>query len=223
MMERGQPAQSDKKSVEFGGVMREARMEARGVIRPGIIEPQGRSQRVAGPAAALKTITMVFEDRIAWAKRARDCGFSAEGAEAAAFWLLGRDEIELTFHELREAAPETEFRLLPIDRFLDDMTALRRGDRHLLWNMTDGQAGFRGSHVINFAMLSGLPYFGCPPYAQALGQDKFKLFSLCRQIGVRVPPSALVEDGEVMTSFLSDTDADDLFVKPNSGGNKVGL
>jgi D-alanine-D-alanine ligase len=185
----------------------------------------GRDRHALSSGSPLKAVTVVYEDRGDWILEARGRGFSRTGAEAAGHWLLGRAEIEQTFQDLREAASETEFRLVSIAEFLGDASALLRGSptRHLLWNITDGQASFRGSHLISFAALAGIPYFGCPPYAQAIGQDKFKLFSLCRQIGVDVPSSALAENGEIVASFLEENEVGALFVKPNSGGNKVGL
>ena len=66
----------------------------------------------------------------------------------------------------------------------------------LLWSLTDGFAWYRGSHATSFAALLDLPQFGSPPAAQHLCQDKFRCGAIARGLGLDVPPTALVENGQ---------------------------
>ena len=106
---------------------------------------------------------------------------------------------------------------------MDSFWRQSHGRGAIFWNVTDGVSGFKGSHVVSLATLLDIPYFGSPPFAQAIAQDKYKLYLLCQALGIPVPASALVEGGEVLNSFIDADSQGPYFVKPNSLGNKIGL
>ncbi len=172
----------------------------------------------------LRKITIVYEDRESWVKNSR-IQASPEAREELSQWLLSNEDIVHTHEALSNVAGAkgVSIDLVTIDDFVENFSIKQPGDDHdLIWNITDGHACFRGSHITSLATLANTPYFGCPPYAQALAQDKFKLFLLCRAIGIPVPRSALAEGGVLISSFLEEMTGP-YFIKPNSGGNKIGL
>ncbi len=170
----------------------------------------------------LRKIAIVYEDRDKWVQRAHP-DLSLKAREELSYWLLDKQSIIETHAALVKTAKpyRTHVELLTIDEFVKSFSSFS-GKRSLVWNITDGHASFKGSHIPSLAILAGIPYFGCPPYAQALAQDKFKLFLLCRAIGIPTPQSALADGGVIVSSFLEHTTGP-YFVKPNSLGNKVGL
>ncbi|MBF0333244.1 MAG: hypothetical protein HQL40_06290 [Alphaproteobacteria bacterium] len=93
----------------------------------------------------------------------------------------------------------------------------------LVWNVSDGIRGFRGSLIPALARLLGVPYFGNPVPAQALAQDRFKLSAVARDAGVPVPRCFLARGDQVASSRDTVFEAPRYFVKTNSYGNKVGL
>jgi D-alanine-D-alanine ligase-like ATP-grasp enzyme len=176
----------------------------------------------------LKKIMLLYEDRDHWISQAIREGFSPQSADSVSYWLLGEKEIIETYKGLAECAEKSgaQAELMTINAFIENNhdylgEPQRRG--LLLWNVTDGVVSFRGSHIISLATLVGVPYFGCPSFAQTMAQDKFTLFLLCRDIGIPVPQSALVEDGKVLRSFIKKGDTGPFFVKPNGLGNKIGI
>jgi D-alanine-D-alanine ligase-like ATP-grasp enzyme len=176
----------------------------------------------------LRLVVLVYEDRRAWIARARKSNLSRHGAELASHWLLSVDKIERTCASLSAAAcrAQVAIELYEIDDFIRRFKSLEdEGKRSstLLWNITDGVLGFRGSHLVSLAELHGMPYFGCPPFAHQLAQDKFKLYSLCHAMGIRTAACALVENGEIIGTCSSFPNEGRYFVKPNSFGNKVGI
>lgn len=177
-------------------------------------------------APELRNIVIVYEDRDEWVEHALP-HLPRKTREELSYWLLDKETVFETERMLSRVARRNGARveLLTIDDFVRnfaDFTTGKRRNRTLVWNITDGHASFKGSHIPSLAILAGMPYYGCPPYAQALGQDKFKLFLLCRAIGVPTPQSALADGGTIVSSFLEQTSGP-YFVKPNSFGNKVGL
>jgi D-alanine-D-alanine ligase-like ATP-grasp enzyme len=174
-----------------------------------------------------KHIAIIYEDRDSWISRAAGLGLSKCAAEEVSYWLCDKYKIEATYHSVKKIAAKykTEVSLFEIDEFLSRFYQQLHvvEDPLLLWNITDGHASFRGSHIPSLALLHGIPYFGCPPFTQAIGQDKYKLYQLCKMIGVRVPPTSLVENGDVTDTFMGEDAKGPFFIKPNSFGNKVGL
>ena len=95
------------------------------------------------------------------------------------------------------AAIGVEVVCLPLDPPEAWLTLLTGPDRRhtLVWCLTDGFAWYRGSFVSSVAALLDVPQFGSPPAAQHLCQDKFRCLALAQALGVRTPPTVLVEDG----------------------------
>jgi D-alanine-D-alanine ligase-like ATP-grasp enzyme len=175
----------------------------------------------------LRNIVIVYEDRDTWIKKTASKRLSEKAREELSYWLVDKWHVEESHRTISKVARKhgVQTELTTIDEFTKNFQSLstgRRKGRTLVWNITDGHVQFKGSHVPSLAILAGIPYFGCPPYAQALAQDKFKLFLLCRAIGVPTPQSALADGGVIVSSFLEETHGP-YFVKPNSFGNKIGL
>ena len=191
------------------------------------VPSDGVKQKLPPRTKSLKQIAIVYEDRANWVSRGVGQGLSESAAKEASYWLCDPYKIDYTKKALSNLGNRygIEVELFEIDDFLGNIQRFVRGPRNkqsILWNITDGHASFRGSHLTSLATLFKLPYFGCPPFAQAIGQDKFKLYQLCQAIGVSVPSSDLVENGKIISSLRSNKEGP-FFVKPNSFGNKVGL
>ena len=176
----------------------------------------------------LSRIVIFFERREDVISRAVRRGFSRHRADEVSHWLLPSKDIKHTVASLRDTASRSgvDIELLCTTQIVEGADRsifewARRGGL-LFWNITDGCAFFSGSHLTSLALLINVPYFGCPPFAQALAQDKFKLFQLCTALGIAAPDSALVENGEIICTFTGRPKGP-FFVKPNSLGNKIGL
>lgn len=181
-----------------------------------------------GGNQSLRHILIAFEDQTSWISRATAMGLPSHSAEHASHWLFGRKQIEQTFAGLADAiytsGSGVSVELLDIDEALDpDAIASIREPGTILWNITDGIASFKGSHVLSLAAIAGVPYFGCSSYAQHLAQDKYKLYLLARSLGITVPASVLIDGVDIIHSFWDNASDSACFVKPNSLGNKVGV
>jgi D-alanine-D-alanine ligase len=75
--------------------------------------------------------------------------------------------------------------------------------------------------VAPIARVLGARCFGCGVQAQALAQDKAKSGAVAAALGVRVPPSGVVQDGEWLSR--PPADAGPWFVKPATLGAKIGI
>jgi D-alanine-D-alanine ligase len=95
--------------------------------------------------------------------------------------------------------------------------------RTLLWCLTDGFAYYRGSFVSAVAGLLDVPQLGSPPAAQHMCQDKFRCLILARALGLRTPPTVLVENGLPLSLLEVLPEGAPLFVKPNTLGAKLGI
>lgn len=125
-----------------------------------------------------------------------------QGAFAAA-------DVHVYFFELDEAA-----QYLPMMMVSPATT--------MLWSMTDGFKYYRGSYATSAAALLGVKTFGSPPQAQHICQDKFKTVALARSLGIRVPHTTLLRNGEPLSPIFAQAGTD-LFVKPNTLGAKIGI
>ena len=110
----------------------------------------------------------------------------------------------------------------PPEEWLPLLTGPER--RHtLLWSLTDGFARYRGSFVASLAGLLDVPLFGSTPAAYHLCQDKFRCGGLAAALGIRTPPTALVENGAPLSPLSALPTNGPLFVKPNMLGGKLGI
>lgn len=201
---------------------------ARGIEEDAASYENNITQAAWNARPPLRSVVLVYEDRRAWIARAGKSNLSPHGAELASHWLLSIDKIERTCASLSAAASRdrVSIELYELDDFVRRFQWPEdEGERSstLLWNITDGVLGFRGSHLVSLAELRGVPYFGCPPFAHQLAQDKFKFYSLCHAIGIRTAACALVENGEIIGRCSTLPAEGAYFVKPNSLGNKVGI
>jgi D-alanine-D-alanine ligase-like ATP-grasp enzyme len=178
-------------------------------------------------ATSLKRVIVIYESRRKWIDRVVNQGLSSQTAEITSHWLFGEEDIQRTILGLQSSTERLGIHIdvKPIEIFQGGDVALLdlQGPGVLAWNITDGHAAFRGSHVPSLAILANVPYFGCPPLAQAIAQDKFKLFLFCKGIGIPTPATALMEGSRVLSGFVDGEDVGPYFIKPNSLGNKVGI
>lgn len=154
-------------------------------------------------------------------------GRPKEVAAEIAFYLAQASDFEVLVEPVQAAfAPQgIEVVALPLearDRWLPLLTDLRY-QATLVWCLTDGFAYYRGSFVASAAALLGVAQFGSPPAAQHLAQDKFRCLALAQALGVRTPPTVLVEDGAASSPWDVLPEGAPLFVKPAMLGAKLGI
>jgi len=93
--------------------------------------------------------------------------------------------------------------------------------RTVVWAVTDGIRYYRGSHASALARLLGARLFGAPTAIQYLAQDKFKCGAVAAALGVPVPATGLMRDGDWLTD--PPPGPGPWFVKPNTLGAKLGI
>jgi D-alanine-D-alanine ligase len=93
----------------------------------------------------------------------------------------------------------------------------------LAWCLTDGIFHYRGSLASSALTLLDAPLFGSPPAIQHMAQDKFRCLAAAQALGLSVPPTALVKNGEPLSPLRTLPTHGPYFVKPNTLGAKLGL
>lgn len=167
-------------------------------------------------------------------EREEDCrerllaqGFAPEAAEEVAFYLAQASDFAAWVEPVTAAfaALGVEVVARPLDATGAWLPLLQGPERRgtLLWSLTDGFAYYRGSFAASVAALLDVPQLGSPPEAQHLAQDKFRCLALAQALGVRVPPTVLVEGGEPLSPTGALPPDGPLFVKPNRLGGKLGI
>ncbi len=96
-----------------------------------------------------------------------------------------------------------------------------RPSETLVWPVTDGIRYYRGSAGAATARLIGARRFGSPAAVQHLAQDKAKAGAVAAALGVPVPATGLVRDGEWLSPRPAGSGP--WFVKPNTLGAKLGI
>jgi D-alanine-D-alanine ligase len=177
--------------------------------------------------AELQRFLILFEPEAACRARLTDRGMPGDVAAEVAFYLAQATDFAALIEPVRRAfAPlgvaVEAFPLNDHPRWLPLLTGPER-QQTLVWCLTDGFAWYRGSFVSSLAALFDAPQFGSPPEAQHLCQDKFRCTALAQALGVRTPPTVLVEDGEPLSPVEVLPEDVPLFVKPNSLGGKLGI
>lgn len=175
----------------------------------------------------LRRCVILYEAEAACRDRLIAAGTPAATAAEIAFYLAqGTDFAGLVEPATAAfAAAGVELRVLPLDAVERWLPLLQGPDRHstLLWCLTDGFTYYRGSAAASVAALLGVPQFGSPPEAQHLAQDKFRCIALAQALGLRTPPTALVENGVPLSPLDVLPEGGPLFVKPNRLGAKLGI
>jgi D-alanine-D-alanine ligase len=175
----------------------------------------------------LTDAVIVQETQDAATMRLVGLGYDPEVAAEIAIYLAQATDLPGQMPGLVDAFAAGGVRLRCFE--LDDLPA-RVADlrgaavRSILWNQTDGIRFYRGSAVPALARLAGIPRFGSPATAQHLCQDKFFAATLAATAGLLVPPSLLLDGADVLArSGGAGWDEDDIFVKPNTLGAKLGI
>lgn len=175
----------------------------------------------------LQRLLILYEAPEDCRKHLLAAGRPKEVAAEIAFYLAQASDFEVLVEPVQAAfAPQgIEVVALPLearDRWLPLLTdPLRRAT--LVWCLTDGFAYYRGSFVASAAALLEVAQFGSPPAAQHLAQDKFRCLALAQALGVRTPPTVLVEDGAASSPWNVLPEGGPLFVKPAMLGAKLGI
>ena len=181
----------------------------------------------AGMTADLERLIVLYEPEAACRDRLVAAGHEPEIAAEIAFYLAQATDFETIEEKLRRALAAAGIELLTAA--LDDHATWlawlgpERRASSLLWCLTDGFAWYRGSFASSVAALFDVPQFGSPPAAQHMAQDKFRCLALAAALGVRVPPTLLVEDGEPLSPPAALPAHGPYFVKPNTLGAKLGI
>lgn len=175
----------------------------------------------------LRRLLLVYEPPDACRRRMIARGLDREAAAEVAFYLAQSTDFAALEPEVRLALAGAGIELMtcPIDdraRWLsmlgDDLAAST-----LVWSLTDGFDYYRGSFVSSVAALHDVAQFGSPPAAQHACQDKFRCLALAASLGVAVPATVLVENGEPLSPLDVLPEGATLFVKPNTLGAKLGI
>lgn len=178
------------------------------------------------PPSPLRRVVITYEPEAACRARLQAAGFDPAIAAEIACYLAQATDLEAIRPELAatlaEAGLEAEF--LELDALVAALPGLAaRRDDTILWCQTDGIAYYRGSSVSAAARLAGIPFYGSPPQAQHLCQDKFKCTALAASADLPVPPTALAEGRRVIAGAAVLDGPGPFFVKPNTLGAKIGI
>jgi D-alanine-D-alanine ligase-like ATP-grasp enzyme len=178
------------------------------------------------PQARLDRAIIVYETEAACRDRLSAGGFPPDIAEEIACYLAQATDIEAFAPEIATAlaAEGIEAVFVTLDDLLDRLPALaERRSSSIVWCQTDGIAYYRGSTVPALARLAGFRSYGSPPQAQHLCQDKFKCGALAATIGIRTPPTALLDGNRIIVGGQLFERSGPFFVKPNTLGAKIGI
>lgn len=172
----------------------------------------------------LRRLLALYETEAACRERMRARGYPAEVADEIAFYLAQATDFAAIADEVGAALAHigVELRAASLDErdaWLPMLTGPERAGT-LLWCLTDGFAWYRGSFMSSLAALLEVAQFGSPPAAQHLCQDKLRCTALAQALGIAVPATALVEDGEPLSPLPA---AGPWFVKPATLGGKLGI
>ncbi|KGM32347.1 hypothetical protein [Inquilinus limosus] len=178
------------------------------------------------PPSPLRRVVITYEPEAACRARLQAAGFDPAIAAEVACYLAQATDLEAIKPELAatlgEAGLEAEF--VELDALIGALPGLAaQRDDTILWCQTDGIAYYRGSSISALARLAGIPFYGSPPQAQHLCQDKFKSTALAAAAGLPVPPTALAEGGRVIAGAEVLDGPEPFFVKPNTLGAKIGI
>jgi D-alanine-D-alanine ligase-like ATP-grasp enzyme len=175
----------------------------------------------------LSNVLIIYEAEASARRRLVSFGYPPEVAGEIAVYLGQSTDLPDFFDEISEAGrrEEIEVEFVDIDELLAKLPDFQaRGERTLLWSVTDGVRFYRGSAVPAVSRLSGLARFGSPATTQHLCQDKFASLALASAAGLVVAPTKLMQgDAEIAALGNWPDRAEALFVKPNTLGAKIGI
>lgn len=167
-------------------------------------------------------LALVFEPEQACLERLLADGFAPAHAAEIASYLAQSTDIAPDLPALAEHCGRRGIDLLPLP--LDEAPAALaglRGQKALVWTLTDGIAYFRGGAAPALARLNGLPTVGADDSLFALCQDKFRSGAVLAALGLPVPPAGLARGGEMIVEPPPSPRG--YFVKPNRLGAKIGI
>ena len=154
-------------------------------------------------------------------------GYAPERAREIATYLAQSTDLAETEDEIRAAfrAEALEVRFLSTAEAAETLPRLDPA-RSIVWCLTDGIRYYRGASVPALVRLLGLARYGSAAPAQHICQDKFASLALAQGAGLPIPPTRLLEGGQVLAS-LREAELDwaraTLFVKPATLGAKLGI
>jgi hypothetical protein len=170
---------------------------------------------------------ILFEPEAACRGRLEAGGMAADVAAEIAFYLAQASDFESLVEPVAAAFAGIGVEVIcrPLDPPEGWLPLLAGPERRhtLLWSLTDGFDRYRGSFVASLAGLLDVPLFGSTPAAYHLCQDKFRCGSLAAALGIRTPPTVLVENGTPLSPLSVLPTQGPLFVKPNTLGGKLGI
>lgn len=167
----------------------------------------------------MKELVLVHEPEAVCAKRLITLGYKESTATDIASYLAQATDIQADLVSL-EAACTTRsiaLRMVELDLFDPNMC----GPDSWIWAQTDGIAYYRGSIIPPLAQHAGAQIFGSSPEIFQLAQDKFLSTAMMSALGVPVPASGLVENGNWLSPIPASENG--YFVKPNRLGSKIGI
>jgi D-alanine-D-alanine ligase len=166
---------------------------------------------------------VLHESEAACGARLQAGGVPTDVAAEVAFYLAQGTDFAAMLPEIAGAlaAAGIELTWISLDERDRWLAPARPGT--LAWCLTDGFRWYRGSLASSALSLLGMPLFGSPPAIQHMAQDKFRCLAAAQALGLSVPPTALVEDGEPLSSLRVLPANGPYFVKPNTLGAKLGL
>lgn len=172
----------------------------------------------------LKRLLALYETEAGCRARMLRRGYPPDVADEIAFYLAQATDFAAIAGDMAAelARVDVELRTASLDERDVWLPLLLGPEREgtLLWCLTDGFAWYRGSLTSSLAALLEVPQLGSPPAAQHLCQDKFRCTALAQALGIAVPATALVEDGQPLSPLPREGP---WFVKPATLGAKLGI
>ncbi|MDV7340528.1 hypothetical protein RYZ26_13060 [Terasakiella sp. A23] len=187
---------------------------------------KSKTRNYSGQKNQLRKAFIIYEDRDKWLASDKAQAYDKADAKEMSKWLMPKEAVANTLDILRNNSTNNsiQFEIIELDDWKSDFHNFikNHSEDSILWPITDGFGLFHGSHVISMAELYGLRCFGCGVQAHVFAQDKFKLTTLCENIGISVPASQLVDNQSIIAQTQRCVFSR-YFVKPNSLGNKIGI
>lgn len=173
---------------------------------------------------AKKTLVLVHEREADCLGRLRSAGLSELHAGEVSSYLAQSTDMTPEVAALENACADhgVRFSGVTLDDFIADRHAFPPADT-LVWALTDGIAYFSGSAAPAVARLEGYRRIGAEDALFALCQDKFRSGAVLAGLGLTVPATAIVRDGDFLSPASVIASAKSWFVKPNRLGAKIGI
>ena len=167
---------------------------------------------------------LVYEPEADCRTRLSALNISEEHALQISSYLAQSTDMIPEFPTLKEACSlqGISFVALTLNSFAkswDQFTS----EETLVWTLTDGIAFFAGSLAPPLARLDGMKHIGAQVSTFTLCQDKFRAGAVLQALGIPMPATALVCDGNFISPRSSLDGVESFFIKPNRLGSKIGI